>query len=50
MTAFTAWTAWGGEGEIIPTSLMLVAVPARSARWCLTTGRQDEGWTFVVSR
>jgi len=48
VTAFTAWTAWGVEGEIIPNLLMLVAVSGAIGAMVLTTGRQDEGWTFLV--
>ena len=48
VTAFTAWTAWGVEGAIIPNLLMLVAVTGAFGAMILTTGRQHEGWTFLV--
>ena len=50
VTAFTAWTAWGVEGAIIPNLLMLIAVTGAFGAMILTTGRQHEGWTFLVAR
>ena len=48
VTAFTLWTAWGVQGEIIPNLLMLIAVTGAVGAMILTTGRQNEGWTFLV--
>jgi cytochrome bd ubiquinol oxidase subunit II len=48
VTIFTAWTAWGVQGQIIPNLLMLIALTGAVGAMVLTTGRQNEGWTFLV--
>jgi cytochrome d ubiquinol oxidase subunit II len=48
VTAFTFWTAWGVQGQIIPNLLMLIAVSGAVGAMLLTTRRHGEGWTFLV--
>lgn len=45
---FTLWTSWGVMGDVIPNLLMLIAVSGAAGAVVLTTGRQNEGWTFLV--
>lgn len=45
---FTLWTAWGVMDQVIPNLLLLIAATGAGGAVVLTTGRQNEGWTFAV--
>ncbi|MBJ7331556.1 MAG: cytochrome d ubiquinol oxidase subunit II [Solirubrobacteraceae bacterium] len=45
---FTLWTSWGVAEDIIPNMLMTTAMAGAAGAVVLTTGRGNEGWTFLV--
>lgn len=48
LLVFALWTAWGVMDEVIPNLLLLIAATGAGGAVVLTTGRQNEGWTFLV--
>ncbi|MBJ7519908.1 MAG: cytochrome d ubiquinol oxidase subunit II [Solirubrobacteraceae bacterium] len=48
LVVFALWTAWGVMDDVIPNLLLLIAASGAGGAVVLTTGRQNEGWTFLV--
>lgn len=48
LLVFALWTAWGVMDEVIPNLMLLIAATGAGGAVVLTTGRQNEGWTFLV--
>ena len=48
LLVFAVWTAWGVMDQVIPNMLLLIAGAGAVGAVVLTTGRGNEGWTFLV--
>lgn len=48
LLVFALWTSWGVVGDVIPNLLMLIAAALAGGAVVLTTGRNNEGWTFLL--
>jgi cytochrome d ubiquinol oxidase subunit II len=48
LLVFALWTAWGVMDQVIPNLLLLIAASLAGGAVVLTTGRANEGWTFLL--
>lgn len=48
LLVFAFWTAWGVMDQVIPNLLLLIAASLAGGAVVLTTGRNNEGWTFLL--